>query len=87
MEMGQEIIEKENPKFIIEVTDKEIYHNKINFTIKSTPFNWNDKMGEEALDMFEDIQSQLSYDHSVVIGTALAKLALLENQGAKVKNE
>lgn len=71
-------------KFVTEITDKEIHHNKMNFTIKAVPFSWNDNLSEDALDFFDEIKPSLSYGTCVVICTALAKLQILEKQGAKV---
>lgn len=52
------------------------------FKLESKPFSWNDNLAEEAIEYFEDLE--LSYGASVVLGTALAKLKILEEQGAKV---
>lgn len=53
--------------------------------IISEPFDWNDNMSEIALEDFSMIQKRLSYGAATTIGTALAKLELLEKQGCKVK--
>ena len=55
------------------------------FTIKAEPFSWNDNMAEIALEDFSMIQKDLSYCTAQTIGTALAKLALMEEQGLKVE--
>ena len=54
------------------------------FKIISKPFSWNDNMGEDAEELFNDISDSLDYGACMVLGTALAKLKLLELQGAKV---
>jgi len=57
------------------------------FTLKSEPFSWNDNMSEVALEDFSLIQKDLPYCICQTIGTALAKLKLLEEQGCKVKEQ
>lgn len=57
------------------------------FTIKAIPFSWNDNLSEEALEDFSMIQKDLPYCICQTIGIALAKLELLEKQGAKVEEE
>lgn len=52
--------------------------------IISKPFDWNDNLSEIALEDFSMIQKSLSYGAATTIGTALAKLELLEKQGCKV---
>ena len=59
----------------------------MDFTIKEEPFSWNENMSEVALEDFSMIQHGLSYCTCQTIGTALAKLKLLEEQGCKVKEE
>lgn len=54
------------------------------FKIVSTPFSWNDNMSEDALETFEEIRHTLSYGACSSLGTALSKLKILEEQGAKV---
>lgn len=49
------------------------------------PFDWNDNLSEIAQEDFSMIQKSLSYGTAATIGTALAKLALLEKQGCKVE--
>ena len=49
------------------------------------PFDWNDNLSEIALEDFSMIQKSLSYGVASSIGTALAKLELLEKQGCKVE--
>ena len=53
--------------------------------IVSMPFDWNDNLSEIALEDFSMIQQNLSYGTAATIGTALAKLELLEKQGCKVE--
>lgn len=57
------------------------------FTIVSKPFDWNENMSEIALEDFSMISKSLGYCTAQTIGTALAKLELLEKQGCKVKTE
>lgn len=59
----------------------------IEFTIIEKPFDWNDNLSEVALEDFSKIQKELPYGVSQSIGMALAKLKLLEKQGAKVKEK
>lgn len=85
--MGQEIPENENQKFVVEVNEfNHVYKNNYEAKIVVKPFSWNDDMGEEALEYLEDIIG-LSYGAKVIIGTALAKLKILEEQGAKVDEQ
>lgn len=51
------------------------------------PFDWNDNMSEIAQEDFSMIQKNLSYGTAATIGTALAKLELLEKQGCKVEQQ
>lgn len=53
--------------------------------IISKPFDWNDNLSEIAQEDFSLIRKDLSYGAATTIGTALAKLELLEKQGCKVK--
>lgn len=55
------------------------------FTLKEVPFDWNDNFSEVALEDFALIQKELPYCTCQTIGMALAKLELLEKQGAIVK--
>lgn len=55
------------------------------FTLKVKPFSWNDNLSEVALEDFSIIQKSLPYGICQTIGTALAKLELLEKQGCKVE--
>lgn len=55
------------------------------FEIIAKPFDWNENFSEIALEDFSMIQKSLSYGTASSIGTALAKLELLEKQGCKVK--
>ena len=55
------------------------------FEIIEKPFDWNDNLSEVALEDFSLIKKSLSYGTAQTIGTALAKLELLEKQGCKVK--
>lgn len=59
------------------------------FQLIEKPFDWNDNLSEIALEDFEIAlgQKALSYGTCQTIGMALAKLQLLEKQGAKVKEE
>lgn len=57
------------------------------FTIKSSPFDWNDNFSEVAIEDFDNIRDKLSYGTCQSIGMALAKLEILEKQGCKVKAE
>lgn len=57
------------------------------FTIIEKPFDWNDNLSEVALEDFSMIQKKLPYCACQNIGMALAKLKLLEKQGAKVKEQ
>lgn len=58
---------------------------KIEFTIKSSPFDWNDNFSEVAIEDFNFIRNKLSYGTCQSIGMALAKLEMLEKQGCKVE--
>lgn len=53
--------------------------------IVEKPFDWNDNMSEVAIEDFQSISDKLTYCVASSIGTALAKLKLLEEQGCKVK--
>lgn len=53
--------------------------------IIAKPFDWNDNLSEVAQEDFWLIQKSLSYGAATTIGTALAKLELLEKQGCKVE--
>ena len=55
------------------------------FTIVAKPFSWNDNFSEIALEDFSMIQKDLPYCTCQTIGMALAKLALLEEQGCIVE--
>ena len=57
------------------------------FILKEVPFDWNDNLSEVALEDFSLIQKDLPYCACQTIGMALAKLELLEQQGAIVKEE
>lgn len=54
------------------------------FKIVSKQFSWNDKMGEETLDTLEELNHILGYVTYQTLGVALAKLKILEEQGALV---
>lgn len=54
-------------------------------TMRAEPFSWNTDMAEIALEDFEMIRGSLSYCTAQTIGTALAKLKLMEEQGLKVE--
>lgn len=56
----------------------------MNITIKAEPFSWNEPMAQLALEDFDAIREELPYCAAQSIGTALAKLELLEKQGARV---
>ena len=53
--------------------------------IVEKPFDWNDNLSEDAIEDFKSISDRLSYGVAATIGTALAKLEILEKQGCKVK--
>lgn len=55
------------------------------FQLIVKPFDWNDNFSDTALEVFAMIQEDLSYAICQTIGMALAKLQLLEKQGAKVE--
>lgn len=57
------------------------------FQLIEKPFDWNDNLSEIALEDFAMIQKSLSYCTCQSIGMALAKLELLEKQGARVKEQ
>lgn len=57
------------------------------FKIKVEPFDWNDNFSKLAIEDFECVQGNLPYCVSQSIGMALAKLKMLEKQGAKVVSE
>lgn len=57
------------------------------FTLTAEPFSWNDNLSGVALEDFSMIQKSLPYGTCQTIGMALAKLELLEKQGAKVKEQ
>lgn len=57
----------------------------IEFTLKSSPFDWNDNFSEVAIEDFDGIRDKLSYGTCQSIGMALAKLEILEKQGCKVE--
>lgn len=59
---------------------------KIEFTLKSSPFDWNDNFSEVAIEDFNGIRYKLSYGTCQSIGMALAKLEMLEKQGCKVED-
>lgn len=52
--------------------------------IVAKPFDWNDNLSEDAIEDFDAVSDMLSYGVAATIGTALAKLKLLEEQGCKV---
>ena len=56
-------------------------------TIKKEPFDWDEPMAELAQEDFETVRNSLPYCVAQSIGMALAKLELLEKQGAKVVSE
>ena len=53
--------------------------------IVAKPFDWNNNLSEDAIEDFDAVRDTLSYGAVATIGTALAKLKLLEEQGCKVK--
>lgn len=59
----------------------------IDFQLIEKPFSWNDNFSEIALEDFAMIQKSLPYCTCQTIGMALAKLELLEKQGAEVKEQ
>lgn len=52
------------------------------FKITDEPFDWNEPMAEKALEAFNP--KECSYQTASIIGMALAKLKMLEEQGSKV---
>lgn len=54
-------------------------------TLRADPFSWNDNMAEIAIEDFEMYRSDMSYCAAQSIGTALAKLKIMEEQGLKVE--
>lgn len=50
-------------------------------TIEVKPFSWNDNFSEIALEDFDMIRPSLGYCAAQSIGTALAKLQLMEEEG------
>lgn len=50
-------------------------------TIEVKPFFWNDNFSEIAFEDFDMIRSSLGYCAAQSIGTALAKLQLMEEKG------
>ena len=57
----------------------------MNTIIEVSNFTWNDNLSRIAQEDFSLIQKDLPYGICQSIGTALAKLELLETQGYKVK--
>ena len=57
------------------------------FTLVSKHFDWNDNLSEVAMEDFSNNSKKLSYCTCQTIGMALAKLELLEKQGAKVEEQ
>ena len=55
--------------------------------IKAESFSWNRNFSEEAQEDFDMIRSRLPYCACQSIGLALAKLEILEAQGAQVEEE
>ena len=53
--------------------------------IVAKPFDWNDNLSEVAIEDFQSISDKLTYGVASSIGTALAKLSILEKQGCKVE--
>ena len=53
--------------------------------IVAKPFDWNDNLSEIAIEDFQAISDKLSYCVAMTIGTALAKLEILEKQGCRVE--
>lgn len=56
------------------------------FQLTAKPFDWNDNLSKVALEDFEAVQKSLPYGTCQTIGMALAKLEILEKQGAKVND-
>lgn len=54
-------------------------------SIKECSFSWNDNFSKIAQEDFSEIQNLLPYGMRCSIGTALAKLELLEKQGCEVE--
>lgn len=57
------------------------------YTLVSKPFDWNDNFSEIAMVDFSINAKKLPYVACQNIGMALAKLELLEKQGALVKEQ
>ncbi|MBO7452180.1 MAG: hypothetical protein J6U54_17770 [Clostridiales bacterium] len=53
--------------------------------IVTKPFDWNDNLSDVAIEDFQSISDKLTYGVATTIGTALAKLSILEKQGCKVE--
>ena len=53
--------------------------------IVAKPFDWNDKIADVAIEDFNAMIECATYGSVATIGTALAKLKLLEEQGCKVE--
>ena len=60
---------------------------RMSIEIKAEPFDWNEPMAQLAQEDFEEYREKMSYCAAQSIGMALAKLGLLENQGAHVVAE
>lgn len=54
-------------------------------TLKSEPFSWNDNMADVAIEDFDAYRGNMSYCAAQSIGTALAKLKIMEEQGLRVE--
>lgn len=52
------------------------------FKLESKPFSWNDNFSEDAMEVLAGVH--LGYVSHQLLGIALAKLQILEQQGAKV---
>lgn len=57
------------------------------FELVEVPFSWGDNFSEVAIEDFMLISKDLSYGICQSIGMALAKLELLEQQGAMVNEQ
>lgn len=53
--------------------------------IIAVPFSWNDNLGEEAQECYDEIRPNLSYSQAMILGMAIAKLKLLEEKGVQLE--
>lgn len=78
---------RRRPFYVCYVYETDEIESITEFTIIEEPFDWNDNMSKVAIEDFSMIQHRLTYGTCQSIGMALAKLELLEKQGAKVKEK